>query len=81
MMIASATTGTGRRLLILGLDAENMERLDGEPIWKRFDGESGALVSGLEDWDVMILGPSHLDEFKAKVKAGEFVIGEPPDES
>lgn len=76
MMIGSATTATGRRLLILGLDAENMKRLDGEPIWKRFDGQSGAIVPGLEEWDVMILGPSHLEEFKAKVEAGEFVIGD-----
>lgn len=80
MMIASATTGTGRRLLILGLDARNMQRLGGEPIWKRFDGAGGdALVSGLEDWDLMILGPSDMEEFKAKVEAGEFVISEPPD--
>lgn len=77
MMIASATTAAGRRLLILGLDAENMQRLDGEPIWKRFDGE-GTPVPGLEDWDLMVLGPSHVDEFKAKVVAGEYVVGEPP---
>jgi hypothetical protein len=65
-------------LLILGLDAENMRRLTDEPIWKRLDGKVDTLVPGLEEWDLMILGPDHVEEFKAKVAAGEFVLGEPP---
>ena len=63
----------GRRLLVLGLDAENMARLSNdEPIYKRLDGADGpdgtegVLVEGLESWDVTIIGPEDLERFVAR---------------
>jgi hypothetical protein len=64
MLIAAATTDSGRRLLILGLMAENVDRLlDDQPIYKRLNEEG---VPGLEDWDITILGPEDTARFVAR---------------
>lgn len=65
MLLAASTTKSGRKLLILGLQGENMRRLGGdEPIYKNLADEG---VPGLEDWDVTILGPEDTARFVAAV--------------
>ena len=74
-MLVAATEKDGRRQLILGLEAENVTRLlNDQPIMKRLDGQStddteGIEVPGLEDWDVVILGPEDTIRFVAHVTA------------
>lgn len=69
MLIASSTnTKTGRRTLYLGLEAENMERLAaGQPIIKHLNDLGDVEVLGLQEWDVVILGPSDTATFVAAV--------------
>lgn len=85
MMISSASSRDGkRRVLMLGLDAENIARLlAGRPIVKQLDGaphplvdraEDGVLVPGLENWDLVILGPSDMADFVARVESGEIEV-------
>jgi hypothetical protein len=65
MMIAASVTKTGRRLLVLGLQQENMKRLvNDQPIYKDLADEG---VPGLEEWDVTILGPEDTARFIALV--------------
>ena len=67
MLIAASTTKDGRKLLVLGLQAENMRRLlNDEPIYKRLD-KAPQDVPGLEEWDVTILGPEDTIRFVAAV--------------
>jgi hypothetical protein len=64
-MLAASTTEDGRRLLILGLEDENIRRLVGDqPIYKNLADEG---VPGLEEWDVTILGPEDTARFIARV--------------
>jgi hypothetical protein len=52
---------TGRKMLVLGLSDLNMTKLrNDEPIAKNM-GEEG--VAGLEEWDLVILGPEDLVRF------------------
>jgi hypothetical protein len=75
-MMVAATERDGRKLLVLGLEAENIKRLlNDQPIYKRLDGQgtdetSGLLVPvpGLEEWDVTILGPEDTVRFVAHVQ-------------
>lgn len=61
MLIAMTETDGGRKLLVLGLEQENIGRLlDGQPVYKSM-GELG--VPGLEEWDVTILGPEDTERF------------------
>lgn len=62
MLIAANTTqNNGRKLLIFGLEEENIIRLiEGQPIKKDL-GEQG--VPGLEEWEIVILGPDDTDRF------------------
>jgi hypothetical protein len=63
MLLASSTGKDGRKLLIVGLQQENITRLlDDMPIRKSLD-----IVSGLEDWDLFVLGPEDLVRFAAQV--------------
>lgn len=66
MLVAAYTDKTsGRRVLVLGLFAENMRRLaNDEPIYKRLDTPPQD-VPGLGDWDVTILGPEDTARFVA----------------
>jgi hypothetical protein len=62
LFIATSTRGE-RKLLVIGLEQENIKRLlNDEPIYKNFEKDlpSG---SGLEEWDVIILGPEDLIRF------------------
>lgn len=64
MLIAASTGKDGRKLLIVGLHAENMDRLRNDmPIEKRLDD-----VPGLEGWTVYILGPEDLERFVARTR-------------
>lgn len=65
MLIAAATTADGRKRLIVGLDAENIRRLQNdEPIYKDLRVQG---VPGLEEWDLAILGPEDMARFVAQV--------------
>ena len=72
MLIASSTTKEGRRLLVLGLERENIDLLlNDQPVYKRLGGGEGSDVvpiPGLEDWDVTILGPEDTVRFVAHVQ-------------
>lgn len=77
MLIAAMTADDGRKTLVLGLLAENVEKLvNDKPIYKRLDGErdssgsEGVLVEGLEGWDVTILGPEDTARFVAHFAPG-----------
>ena len=77
MLIAAMTNKDGRKILVLGLEEENMRRLrNDEPIYKRLDGvpdaETSAAprVEGLEEWDVTILGPEDTARFVARFEGG-----------
>lgn len=64
LFIATSTEGK-RKILIIGLEQENINRLlDDRPIHKDFSKDV-PLGSGLEDWDLMILGPEDLVRFTA----------------
>lgn len=64
-MLLAATTGkNGRKLLILGLMADNVDRLlNDQPIRKDLAEEG---VPGLEEWDVYVLGPEDTTRFIAQ---------------
>lgn len=68
MMIAATTnTKTGRKLLIIGLEEENIRKLkNDEPIYKSLE-----MVSELEDWDISILGPEDLVRFVTSTGHGD----------
>lgn len=62
MLIAAMTKGD-RKVLVLGLDDENMRRLrNDEPIYKDLRDPG---VQGLEEWDLTILGPEDMARFVA----------------
>lgn len=71
MLIAAADGPDGRKRLLIGLHKENVERLlNDKPIYKRLDGKDteeteGVGVPGLEEWDLVILGPEDLERFVA----------------
>jgi hypothetical protein len=73
VLIAAAESKDGRKLLVLGLHAENIDRLKNDmPIYKRLDGKQGSTaVPGLEEWDLTILGPEDLERFVAAVTGVE----------
>lgn len=51
-------------MLIIGLEAENMERLQNdEPILKSFANEN---IAELEEWELTILGPEDTVRFVAQ---------------
>jgi hypothetical protein len=61
VLVAAVTRKGGRRMLVLGLEQENVDRLlDDRPILKALD-----VVDGLGGWDVTILGPEDLVRFLA----------------
>lgn len=70
MLIAAATNeATGRKQFVIGLHQENIDRLlNDEPIRKALN-EAPQNVPGLEDWDLVILGPEDLVRFMAAVGA------------
>lgn len=73
MLIAAGTTKDGRRILYLGLQAENIDRLlNDQPIYKRLD-QPPQDVPGLEEWDITILGPEDTARFIAHVRPEEEV--------
>ena len=68
-MLIAATERNGRKLLVLGLQDENIKRLlNDEPIYKNLGGD--VAVPGLEEWDVTILGPEDTARFVAQVGGG-----------
>jgi hypothetical protein len=63
-MLIAATERNGRRLLVIGLQDENMRRLtNDEPIYKNL--ATDVVVPGLEEWDLTILGPEDTVRFVA----------------
>lgn len=63
MLIATTETDDGRRMLVIGLEQENIDRLlNDEPIRKDMRDPG---VPGLEEWDVTILGPKDTVRFVA----------------
>lgn len=63
-MLIAATTRNGRKLLVIGLQDENVKRLlNDEPIYKNL--ATDVAVPGLEEWDVTILGPEDTARFVA----------------
>lgn len=66
-MLIAATMRGGRRLLVLGLEDENVRRLlDDQPIYKNLQAD--VAVPGLEEWDVTILGPEDTARFIAQTR-------------
>jgi hypothetical protein len=65
MLLASSTAKNGRKVLVLGLEAENIKRLvNDQPIRKDLGAEG---VPGLEEWDVYVLGPEDTRRFVAQM--------------
>jgi hypothetical protein len=65
MLIAASTSASGRNVLIVGLMSENITRLrNDQPIRKNL-GESPQNVPGLEEWDLVIIGPEDTVRFAA----------------
>jgi hypothetical protein len=63
-MLIAATERGGRKLLVLGLEDENVKRLlNDQPIYKNL--ATDVAVPGLEEWDVTILGPEDTVRFVA----------------
>ena len=68
-MLIAATERDGRKLLVLGLQDENVKRLlNDEPIYKSLAAD--VAVPGLEEWDVTILGPEDTARFVAHFGGG-----------
>lgn len=72
MLIAASKGKDGRKLLLIGLERENIERLLNDmPILKTLDGttdvdtEPGPLIEGLEGWSLVIMGPEDMARFVA----------------
>jgi len=64
LFIATSTKGE-RNVLIIGLEKENIDRLlNDQPISKNFSTDLPP-GSGLEDWNLTILGPEDLVRFTA----------------
>lgn len=62
---------TGRQTLYIGLVEGNVERLvKGEPILLRGDSDVHGPLPGLEDWDVVVMGPSDTDAFVKHIEDG-----------
>jgi hypothetical protein len=66
MLIAAGTNGrTGRKVLFIGLDAENIRRLQNdEPIHRSLE------IEELEQWDLAIMGPEDSARFVARFHPG-----------
>jgi hypothetical protein len=65
-VLIAATKRNGRKLLVIGLEEENVRRLlNDEPIYKDFSTD--VKIPELEDWDISILGPEDTVRFKAQV--------------
>lgn len=68
-MLIAAMERNGRKLLVLGLEDENIRRLrNDEPIYKDLRDPG---VAGLEEWDVTILGPEDTARFVAHFGGGD----------
>lgn len=64
---------TGRRSLVVGLEATNIERLKNDmPIRKQLDDKDGGgfHTDGLEGWDLVVLGPEDSARFLARARPG-----------
>jgi hypothetical protein len=67
-MLIAATERDGRKLLVLGLQTDNITKLvNDQPIFKNLSEEP--LIPGLENWDITILGPEDTVRFVAHVGA------------
>lgn len=67
MLISTLTLENGRKLLVLGLEEENIRLLlEDKPIYKVL-GEN-PIVPNLEEWDVTILGPEDTFRWIAQYK-------------
>jgi hypothetical protein len=65
MLLAASTREGGRRVLIVGLQRENVERLLNDmPIEKDLGVEG---VPGLEGWTLYVLGPEDTARFVAQL--------------
>ena len=63
MLIAATTKNDGTKLLVIGLDAENIKMLLNDmPIYKDLE-INGEKIPGLEDWELAVLGPEDLIRF------------------
>lgn len=74
MILAVLTSQeTGRRALVVGLEAINVERLLNDmPIRKQLDDKdaNGFHTDGLEGWDLVVLGPEDSARFLARARPG-----------
>lgn len=76
MLIAATHYKDGRRLLVIGLEQENIEKLLNDmPILKTLDGttdeetEPGPAIEGLDGWSLVIMGPEDMARFIAHFNA------------
>jgi hypothetical protein len=68
-VLIAAMTKANRKVLVIGLEDENIRRLcNDEPIYKDLR-EPG--VEGLEEWDLTILGPEDMARFVAAYQKEE----------
>lgn len=66
MIIASAVNDGERRMLIVGLEEENVRRLrNDEPLQK----DLGEFIPELAGWQLSVLGPEDTARFLAQVRA------------
>lgn len=73
MLIAVATKDNGIKLLVIGLEAENIKMLQNDqPIYKNLE-VNGEPIPGFELWELAILGPEDLIRFIGHygIKVGE----------
>jgi hypothetical protein len=76
LIAASYETKNGRKLLVVGLSKTNIDGLvNDEPILKRLDGKpdelgetEGVQIEGLEEWDLVIMGPEDTPRFIAATR-------------
>lgn len=73
MLVAATTKDDGKKLLVIGLEAQNITSLLNDmPLYNvlEINGES---IPGLEEWDVTILGPEDMIRFIGHygIKVGE----------
>lgn len=62
MLIAVMHNNDGRKVLVIGLQEENIEHLkNDEPIYKKLD----EVVEDLPGWDLSVLGPEDMQRFIA----------------
>jgi hypothetical protein len=62
LLIAATENNNGRKLLVIGLQDENIDRLkNDEPIYKNLSRNPE--IPGLEEWDITILGPEDTVRF------------------